>query len=61
MKETKPSLSRYYVCHYLEFDAQTVHNSTADADTLIVVCVLQMAMEGMEVNVAAITLMCSSF
>lgn len=31
---------------YLESDAQTVHNSTGDADTMIVACALQMAMEG---------------
>ena len=31
---------------YLESDAQTVHNSTGDADTMIVSCALQMATEG---------------
>lgn len=39
--------------HYLKSDAQTVHNSTGDTDTMIVACALQMAMEGMEVNVVA--------
>ena len=38
---------------YLESDAQTVHNSTGDADTMIVACALQMAMGGKEVNVVA--------
>ena len=31
---------------YLESDSQSVHNSTGDADTMIVSCVLQMATEG---------------
>ncbi len=46
MKETKASL----LSHYLESDGQTVHNST---DTMIAACALQIANEGMEVNVVA--------
>ena len=38
---------------YLESDGQRVHNSTGDADTMIVACALQMAMEGKEVTVVA--------
>ena len=35
--------------HYLKSDAQIVHNSTGDADTMIVARALHMAMEGTEV------------
>ena len=38
---------------YLKSNGQTVHNSTGDADTLIVNCALQIAMDGQEVNVVA--------
>ncbi|XP_065911780.1 uncharacterized protein [Dysidea avara] len=38
---------------YLKSDAQAVHNSPGDADTMIAACALQMAMEGKEVNVVA--------
>ena len=38
---------------YLVSDAQIVYNSTGDADTLIASCVLQIALEGQEVNVIA--------
>ena len=31
----------------------TVHNSTGDADSMIVACALQMSMEGKKVNVVA--------
>ncbi len=41
------------LCRYLEFDGHAVHNSTGDADTMIVACALQLASEGKEVNVVA--------
>ena len=39
--------------HCLEADGQIVHNSTGDADTLIVKCALQFARQGREVSVVA--------
>ena len=37
----------------LEADGQIVHNSTGDADTLIVECALEYARQGTEVSVVA--------
>ena len=37
----------------LEHDGQVVHNSTGDADTMIVVCTIQFAREGRETTVVA--------
>lgn len=39
--------------HYLKADAQIVHNCTGDADTMIVLCALQYAIQGTEVSVVA--------
>ena len=39
--------------HYLVSDGRTVHTSTGDADTMIVSCALEIANNGMEVNVVA--------
>ena len=38
---------------YLQADSQIVHNSTGDADTMIVTCALQFASQGQEVNTVA--------
>ena len=38
---------------YLQSDGQVVHNSTGDADTMIVATALQIATEGKKVNVVA--------
>ena len=39
--------------HYLRTDAQTVYNSSGDADTTIVTCALQFATQGNSVIVVA--------
>lgn len=39
--------------HYLKADAHVVHNCTGDADKMIVLCALQYAIQGTEVNVVA--------
>ena len=41
------------ISKYLRDDGQVVHQSTGDADTKIVWCALQYAIEGSEVNVVA--------
>ena len=41
------------ISQYLKDDGQVVHQSTRDADTMIVQCALQYAIEGSEVNVVA--------
>ena len=41
------------ISQYLRDDGQVVHQSTGDADTMIVQCALQYAIEGSEVNVVA--------
>ena len=41
------------LCRYFEAAAHVVHNSTGDADTMIVECALQFAIGGREVNVVA--------
>ena len=41
------------LCRYFEADAHVVHNSTGDADTMIVECALQFAIGGREVNIVA--------
>ena len=41
------------ISRYLKDDGQVVHQSTGDADTMIVRCALQYAIEGSEVNVVA--------
>lgn len=41
------------ISQYLKDDGQVVHQSTGDADTMIVQCALQYAIEGSEVNVVA--------
>ena len=43
----------HLLSHYLEDDGHTVHQSTGDADTMIVHCVLQLATQGTEVMVVA--------
>ena len=41
------------ISQYLKDNGQVVHQSTGDADTMIVQCALQYAIEGSEVNVVA--------